>query len=108
MIRIGLLFERIYKSPKDLVCSLHRLRTSAIVVLSVFVYKVTCGNCRAHSVLHRSAVRMQCYTELPCACNATQNCRSHAVLHRTAVRMQSYTELIPSCVSHTYVDFFWH
>lgn len=53
MTRSGL-FERIYKSPKDLVCSLHRVRGSAIVVLSVIVYKAICGNYRTHAVLHRT------------------------------------------------------
>jgi hypothetical protein len=53
MIRSGL-FERIYKSPKDLVCTLHRVCGSAIVVLSVFVYKAICGNYRTHAELHRT------------------------------------------------------
>lgn len=57
MIRSGL-FERVYKSPKDLVCSLHRVRGSAIVVLSVFVYKVIYRNCRTHAVLHRTDAPM--------------------------------------------------
>jgi hypothetical protein len=53
MIRSGL-FERIYKSPKDLACSLHRVCGSATVVLSVFVNKAICGNYRTHAVLYRA------------------------------------------------------
>jgi hypothetical protein len=52
-VRSGQL-ERIYKFRKDLVCLLHRVRGCAIVVLSVFVCKVICGNCRTHAVLHKT------------------------------------------------------
>jgi len=70
MIRSGL-YERISKISERFgpFVVRYRVRGSASVILSVFVYKVICGNSRTHAVQHRTDSHMSvAYVFCVCVC----------------------------------------
>jgi len=70
MIRSGL-YERISKISERFgpFVVQYRVRGSASVILSVFVYKVICGNSRTHAVQHRTDSHMSvAYVFCVCVC----------------------------------------